>query len=209
MPSLVHKGFAQVLLSVFLVFASIQNASAESHSTIPFEVKGRDLREKTGAPILIRLNETKLGTVIIFVSAVCPCSDSHIPALNKIYRDFQPLGFQFVGVHSNANETVSDSVQYFSKKFKEINSTEEGKILFPVIQDDGAKIADQFKAFKTPHVYIVSANNQIVFQGGVDDSRVFKNAKYHYLRDALTAIAEGKAPSKSDVRVLGCEIRRP
>ena len=87
------------------------------------------------------------ATVIVFLSAKCPCSGGHEPYLKTLYEKFSgpSSGVEFIGVHSNQDEAKDTSVEHFKA----------AALPFPVVQDEGAKIADQLKALKTPHVFIV------------------------------------------------------
>ena len=161
------------------------------------EISGMDLAK--GTPLQIDLKKPKLATVVAFLSTRCPCSASHQPVLNEIQKEFEPAGFQFVGIHSNANEDLEEARQFFKK----------AGLTFPVIQDTRSQIADKYQAFKTPHVYIISPTQEILFQGGVDNSKLAEKATRFYLKDALLAIKAGKKPAEKEVRVLGCEIKRP
>lgn len=136
------------------------------------------------------------GTVIVFLSANCPCSDSHMVELLRL-KDKYPE-FQFVGIHSNANESLELAKKYFSEK----------KVSFPVLQDEKAAIADQYKAYKTPHVFVLSAGGEKLYQGGVSDSSNLSKAKNFYLADALEAIKQSKPMAVTESRTLGCVIMR-
>jgi len=145
------------------------------------------------------LKDSPKATVLVFISSRCPCSAGHEIVLTKIAEKYSSLGFRFIGVHANANESVSEARARF----------EDVKLGFPIVQDDGAKIANLFGALKTPHVFIVSPSGEVLFSGGVDDSRTGLNPKHRYLEDALAALAEGKIPKEKEVRTLGCVIERP
>jgi peroxiredoxin len=151
-----------------------------------------------GNKIQVQYKQAKLGTVVLFLSARCPCSASHQSVLEDLSRKFSSQGFNFIGVHSNSDETFDLTRNYF-----------KGSGLgFTVLQDDGAVIANELKAYKTPHVFVISPQGEILFQGGVDNSHVAKVASKHYLKEALEGIAAGKMPDQKEVRVLGCEIKR-
>ncbi|MCC6276512.1 MAG: redoxin domain-containing protein [Oligoflexia bacterium] len=133
--------------------------------------------------------------VVVFLSAQCPCSNSHSEEL-KMLR--QTYGFiRFIGVHSNPEEGTELGKTYFSNL----------KLGFPVIRDDSLKIADAFKALKTPHAFILN-NGEIVYQGGVSDRSDFSKASKHYLRDALESVKNHVPILNSQTRTLGCAIRR-
>lgn len=139
----------------------------------------------------------KKGTVVVFLSARCPCSESHEVSLKRLYEQYAPLGFEFVAVHSNQDESEAFTQAHFNAAL----------LPFPVIQDQGAELASQFKAIKTPHVFLLQ-NNQIIFQGGVDDSAQSAKSHKHYLADALQETFLGKPVTLAQVRTLGCAIKR-
>lgn len=140
--------------------------------------------------------ESKVGTVLLFLSAHCPCSMSHEPIIKKLAEDFK--GFRFFAIHSNQNETEDETKKHFI----------QANLGFPILQDEGAEIADHFGALKTPHSFILNSQGQIVFQGGIDESQNAENAKKPYLRWALEALSHGQLPPESKVRTLGCIIQR-
>ena len=117
--------------------------------------------------------------------------------MKRLYSAFHPAGFEFFGVHANQDEAPAETRKHFK----------EAKLPFPVLEDRGAKLADEFRALKTPHVFVVRGG-EILFQGGVDDSADAGQAKKHFLEDALTALRQGKALETTRARALGCAIQR-
>jgi hypothetical protein len=146
------------------------------------------------APVSVK--PLKKGMVVVFMSARCPCSSSHVEILKKLAKAHPD--FAFVGVHSNADENEALSKPYF----------ERANLPFPVIQDRGDKIADQFHAFKTPHSYLVSAEGKMLFRGGVTNSHEGPTADKQYLSDALDDIEAGRPVRVPEARTLGCTIAR-
>ncbi|HMQ10525.1 MAG TPA: thioredoxin-like domain-containing protein [Oligoflexia bacterium] len=135
-------------------------------------------------------------TVVVFLSSRCPCSHGHISVLNTLAQDFSSV--QFLGVHSNQDENDTQDALYF----KNLN------LSFPVFRDENAKLANEFGALKTPHVFVLNKSGGLVYEGGVDDSLMPDTAKKHYLRDTLTLIENGQNPKTQRTRTLGCEISR-
>ena len=199
--------FSSVFASVSLLMVSgsyIPVVIASEEVDVPSVIKGKDLI--TNTPMEFKLGDQKQISVLIFLSANCPCSKSHEPLLEKLSKEFKGSGFQFIGIHSNTDEKMEDAAARFH----------ETGITFPVIEDHRSQIAIQMSALKTPHVYIVSKDKKVLFQGGVDDSHHGPSAKKHYLQDALTAIREDlqalrpvRPVANNNVRTLGCVIKRP
>ncbi len=140
--------------------------------------------------------EGKKGLVAIFLSAKCPCSNSHISELKNLSKSFPE--FSFVAIHSNADENKDISIAYFEKNL----------LPFPTIEDQKTTLANLFQAYKTPHAYILSPNGDVIYQGGVTNSHDFEKSDRKYLREALTDIDAGKSVRTPEARTLGCSIAR-
>lgn len=200
---------------VLLVVISVSNAAYAFDILVPSTISGFNLT--SGAIDHFDLKKAKLGTIMIFLSNKCPCSQSHIEYdpkndnsnktteplpkikyLEDLAKKFGPLGFTFVGIHSNADEPLKQAREYF-----------QNKLPFPVLEDTNSLLAIKMAAFKTPHVFVISPKLEILFKGGVTDSHKIYRASKFYLRDALESILRGKKPAPDDVRVLGCEIKKP
>lgn len=179
---------AQALTTTFMILISL-NALALPKNLIT----GVEL--STGKNVTVS-SENKKGLVVVFLSAKCPCSNSHVIEITNLAKEF--TDFNFVAVHSNKDEPIDLTKEYF------VNT----KLPFAVIQDQDTKIADDFKAFKTPHAYIVMADGKVAYQGGVSDSNNFAESKKKYLREALTDIHDNKPVRTPEGRTLGCSISR-
>lgn len=128
------------------------------------------------------------GTVVVALSASCPCSKSHEPVVAALARRFPEFGF--VGIRADDLET--------SRHFA------EAKLPFPVVATKGA--ASALGAMKTPHVFVYDGSGRLRYQGGVDDSHDAARATKPYLADALSALREGKSPTLERTRPLGCRV---
>ena len=133
-------------------------------------------------------------TVVFFLSASCPCTKKNIPYLQTLSKEYPD--FQFLGVHSSANESIEDAKKEF------------GALNFPIAYDEDMKIADQFKATKTPHVFVLNKKSEILFHGGVTNSVDPIRAKNFYLKNALEDITKNKEVRQKFAKALGCYIVR-
>lgn len=159
----------------------------------PRIIEGADLQ--TGATIKVTSEQKNL--VVLFLSATCPCSNSHVKELKALAHDYPD--FNFVAVHSNSNETKAETQTYFK----------QAALPFPVIQDHKVKIADELKASKTPHAFVFLKDGSIAYQGGVSDSHEFENSKHQFLRDALSDLTGPTHKVRvASGRTLGCTISR-
>ena len=129
-------------------------------------ISGTDLR--TGSAFSsVSLAKNK-GMVVVFMSAKCPCSQSHESSIEKLANEFKE--FSFVGVHSNSDEARDLAALHFK----------EAGFSFPIIEDSHAQIANEFGALKTPHAFVVGPKGECWYNGGVDETRDAYRAKKFY-----------------------------
>jgi hypothetical protein len=155
-------------------------------------------------------NPKAKASVVVFLSAKCPCSASHEPILKDLAAQYTKDNIEFIAVHSNQNETIDQTRAHFTQAATANATTRTpvpASLGFPMIEDRGAKIANELKALKTPHAYIIQ-NGKIVYEGGVDDSADAAEAEKHYLAEALAEIKNNKPVTTAKTRSLGCVIKR-
>lgn len=179
-----------VLFTVIQWSAFILNASASS------SIQSNEIIKQV--PLRVEFAKAQNATVLVFLSARCPCSASHESSLKELFERFSGQGFQFIGIHSNQNEPLSEAKLYFEKAL----------LPFPVLDDPGARLANEFGAIKTPHVYIINQLGKTIFQGGVDDSHKAMQPEHRFLERAILQILANQKPDPSEVRTLGCLIKR-
>lgn len=144
----------------------------------------------------IDIAAVKKPAVIIFLSKDCPCSRGNLDYLNELASEFKDV--QFFGIHSKKGTRPEEVKTYLQDK----------KVNFDVLNDSDLKIADQFKALKTPHVFVLNVNGEIIYNGGVTNTTSPSNAKDHYLKTTLLEIQNHQPVSHPETRTLGCFITR-
>lgn len=141
--------------------------------------------------------EKKKGTVLIFLSSVCPCSQSHEKKIASLIRRYPE--FQFVGVHSNTEEELAYVKSHFEK----------AAIPFHAFANDRDQaLANRYGALKTPHAFILDRSGNPLYRGGVDNSHDADKASVEYLENALQDINDNRPVKLAETKPLGCVISR-
>jgi peroxiredoxin len=138
------------------------------------------------------------GAVILFVATKCPVSNNYNERMEKLAQDYKAKGINVIGINSNNTEPAAEVKSH---------AAERG-LTFPILKDDGNKIADRFGASKTPEAYVLDANMKLVYHGRIDNSQKIEGITSNDLRDALDEIVAGKAVSKTGAAAFGCTIKR-
>ena len=158
------------------------------------EIKGRNVL--TNNDFSATFTDAKKATVIVFLSAKCPCSASHEPLLKEIAQKYKD--YKFIGIHSNFDEDDEITLAHFK----------QSNLPFEVIQDQKSALANRFGALKTPHAFVFDHNGALLYQGGLTDSHIASRAKKIYLKEVLDDIGAGVKLRYNEGRTLGCYIQR-
>lgn len=125
------------------------------------------------------------GAVVVFLSCKCPYvaqARGPLADLHKQYGD----KVAFVGLNSNQNERADD-----------IKSDAALSFPFPMLRDEGSKVADLYAAERTPEAFVVGPDGVIRYHGGVAD-----------LGPALAQLIAGVPVAKPESKAFGCTIKR-
>ncbi len=140
----------------------------------------------------------KNGTVLIFIAVQCPVSNAYNQRMEKLAQDYKERGINLVGINANSTEPAADVKKHAG----------ENKLTFPILKDNGNKIADSLGATRTPEAYFLDANNKLLYHGRIDNSRDISQVNASELRDALDATLAGKPVAKTTANAFGCSIKR-
>lgn len=186
---MIRLAHTAIVIIATAVFIAGPDASA-SHT-----FKGLDLRNGVETSI-VRDDASTKGLVLVFLSAKCPCSASHMEELKELAKRYSD--FRFVGIHANADESLESAKAFFAAQ----------GFSFPILRDEKTLIADEFKAVKTPHAFVLAPDGKKLFQGGISNSATFARADRKFLREALEDIQFGHPVRTPLARALGCAIQR-
>jgi peroxiredoxin len=80
-----------------------------------------------------------------------------------------------------------------------------------VILDPEGVIGRAYGAKTTPHMYVIDPTGVLVYDGAIDDQPRSAGANpaqaRNYVKEALAAVKEGKAPAVSATQPYGCSIK--
>jgi hypothetical protein len=106
----------------------------------------------------------------------------------------------------NSNEAKRDGYDSISKM--KIRARNNGYSA-PYVVDEGSKLANEFGALTTPHIFLFNAELALIYKGSIDDN--VDNAsevEEHFLRTAIERHAVGKRIKNNSTRAIGCSIKR-
>lgn len=77
--------------------------------------------------------------------------------------------------------------------------------------DPDGKVGRAYGATVTPHMYVIDPAGKIAYMGGIDDKPTANpddvQSARNYVRDALSAVAQGQPVKTTSARPYGCQIK--
>jgi len=143
------------------------------------------------------------GFIVIFTCNHCPFSQAYEQRIIALHKKYAPKGMPVVAI--NPNDPVrepEDSYDNMKKRAKKY------KYPFVYLVDETQAIAKAYGAMRTPHVYVLDANRNVIYIGAIDDN--FEDAKLvkeKYLENALDAFLSGKPILNPVTKAIGCGIK--
>ncbi len=87
---------------------------------------------------------------------------------------------------------------------------EGGRQLATLLDPDGA-VGRRYGALTTPHMFVIDASGRVVYNGAIDDQPSADAATLagarNYVREALAAVAAGRAPETMRTQPYGCSVK--
>ncbi|MBL8112097.1 MAG: thioredoxin family protein [Acidobacteria bacterium] len=193
--------FAPVILAAALAAALASPALSQEALKIGAPAPDFQLpNAEDGKPVALKdvLAKGK-ATVILFIATKCPVSNAYDSRMSEMGKAYTAKGISFVGINSNKTEPIVDVAKH---------AKAQGYV-FPVLKDEGNKVADLYKAGRTPEVYVLDPKGNLVYHGRIDENQDDpKGVKSPDLKNALDAILAGKAVPVAETKAFGCTIKR-
>jgi len=151
------------------------------------------------------------GALVIFTCNSCPfvvgrgeTTEGWEGRYNGIIELASENGFGTLLVNSNAARR-DDSDSFMKMK----SHAMEMGYLAPYVLDEESKLANNFGARTTPHVFLFNSDLELIYKGSIDDSvDSAEEVEEHFLKDAISRSAEGKRIKTNSTKAVGCSIKR-
>lgn len=153
----------------------------------------------------VSLNDAKgkNGLLVIFSCNTCPWVIAWEDRYVELADTYKDKGVGIVAI--NSNETQFENVD--SMEEMQAHAKEQG-YNFYYTMDNGSKLASEFGATRTPHIYLFDKKDKLVYRGAIDDNaRKPDKVENTYLADAIDNMLAGNTIDPTATKALGCAIK--
>lgn len=187
-----------------MVMALVSTAAAGELS-LGSSIPSSDYIMKAVGETEVSLNSSmgEAGLVVIFSCNTCPWVHAWEDRYVTLADAYIPKGFGVIAINSNeAYRNRGDNLDDMTTHARANGYN------FTYALDEGARLATEFGASRTPHVFVFDAEGTLVYRGAIDDNaRQPEQVENEYLSDALSALLAGETIVQNSTKALGCTIK--
>jgi peroxiredoxin len=133
--------------------------------------------------------------VVCFTCNICPVAVAYEDRFVEFSKQYAGKGVKFVAI--NANRRTEDLAAMKTR-------AEEKGFNFPYVFDKTGKLATEYGARVTPHIFVLDQNRNVAYVGAFDDDQ--NNPSKKYVTDAVESLLAGKKVETTKSKAFGCGI---
>ncbi|MGH2575201.1 MAG: thioredoxin family protein [Ignavibacteria bacterium] len=156
------------------------------------------LKNHDGTEYTLSKEKDSKAVVIMFWSVRCPYVQAYNDRIPSFVKEYQEKGITFWAINSNVTEDTEEI---------KANAAEHS-YNFPVLIDVNSKVADKFGATRTPEIFVLDKDRNILYHGRIDDNRQKEKVTVYDLKNALDEILAGNEVTVKETKSFGCTIKR-
>ncbi len=139
--------------------------------------------------------------IVCFHCNECPVSADYQERFIEFVKKYQDKGVAFVAINCDIVNAEEENLKAMKARATEM------KYNFPYVIDPTGKLADDYTAKATPHLFVFDSQRKLQYSGAFDDKQKREKVTKNYLADAVDALLAGKTPAVPKTRAFGCGIK--
>ncbi|MFI4978097.1 MAG: thioredoxin family protein [Solirubrobacterales bacterium] len=143
------------------------------------------------------------ATVVVFTCNHCPYALAWHERIVAVAEDYAGRGVRVLAINPNdAERYPRDSAEAMKVR------VERGELDgVPYLRDESQEVARDYDAKTTPDIFVLDADGILRYRGAPDSDHDDPSQQAAWLRAALDAVLEGRAPDPPETPPVGCSIK--
>lgn len=188
-----------LLLATVGVFASVSNDKAAPDFKLP------GVKNET-----VSLSSYKGKYVVLeWTNYECPFVKKHYKSGNMqaLQKEFTDKGVIWISVASSAKGKQG----YYDKDQWAKLMADHNVSVTDIALDEKGKVGKKYGAKTTPHMYIISPEGKLIYQGAIDDKPTYDEADIpsskNFVKAALDQALSGQPVADNNTKPYGCSVK--
>ncbi len=160
------------------------------------------LRDVQGQPRSLDEFSRHRLVVVAFLGVECPLAKLYACRFEQLREEFRSRGVAFLALDANDQDSPAEIADF----------AQAHELGFPILKDQGHRVADRFGAERTPEVFVLDESRVIRYHGRIDDQYAIGARRAEPSRRdlavALEELLDGREVSVPVAASSGCLIGR-
>jgi peroxiredoxin len=143
------------------------------------------------------------ATALVFTCNHCPYALAWHDRIIAVAKDYAPRGVRVLAINPNdAERYPSDSPEQMRSR---VERGEFDGVRY--LRDESQEVARAYDAKTTPDVFVLDADGILRYRGAPDADHDDPSQNATWLRGALDAVLDSRAPDPAETAPVGCSIK--
>lgn len=184
----------------FIITAIICFIISAAHAQIPdFSLTN----VVNGSKVSLSTYPSCSGLVVIFTSNSCAYDEYYRKRIGKLSQDYHD---KVPVLLVNSSPDQPESFEHMAQKAQQLS------LAVPYLADKDQTLMQSLGASKSPQAFLLKNEGgkfSVVYRGAIDDNaQVEADVRNSYLRDAIDILLNNQQIATTEVRPVGCTIRK-
>jgi len=191
-----------VAVSLLLAFALPAAALTVGEAAPDFTLRDLEGKEHRLAAYL------KAGKTVVleWFNPGCPFIVKHhqtLKTMNELAAAGAEAGVVWLAINSGAPGKQGHGLELNQQAARDF------ALAFPLLIDESGAVGKAYAAKTTPHMYVISADGKLRYQGAIDDvpNPGGPVGETNYVATALAELAAGRPVATAETRPYGCNVK--
>jgi peroxiredoxin len=149
---------------------------------------------------------TKEGKIVVieWFNPECPVIVAHHekhPTFKNMAKEFAGKDVVIVAINSTAAGKPGSEKSLNAEKAKAWGMD------YPVLLDPDSKVARQYGAKTTPHMFVIDKDGVLAYSGAIDNGSAAKPGDTNYVTQAVNELLAGQTVTTAQTRPYGCSVK--
>jgi peroxiredoxin len=143
------------------------------------------------------------ATVVVFTCNHCPYALAWHERIIEVAKDYAEYGVRMLAINPNdAERYPRDSAQEMRAR---VERGEFDGVRY--LRDESQEVARSYDARTTPDVFVLDGDGVLRYRGAPDADHDDPSQNAAWLRGALDAVLDARAPAPAETAPVGCSIK--
>jgi peroxiredoxin len=164
------------------------------------------LKNVNGSKVTLADYKDSKGFIVVFTCNTCPVAQAYQDRIEELNQRYATKGYPVIAINTN------DPVQSPGDSYEKMQTYAKAEnFSYAYLEDPDHIYTKKYGATKTPTTFVLQKTdkgNTVAYIGAIDNNQQQSGSETtSYVANAIDALLQGKKPSVTNVKAIGCGVK--